>query len=149
MKRFVFRLQAVMRLREQESERAREALLRCGEICRTLEGELLGVSEESRILHDTLVESRNQPGWIARQPSFQAAYQDSLERIRAATDRLVDARQKQEEARTAYAEARQQVQVVERLEEKERAKHLQESRRQEERELEDIYLGGRSLASVP
>lgn len=138
MKRFRFPLTPVKAIRLQAKLRAREALARAlGELARG-EDERAFIHRRLASLEEALRAGRMAGVNAAQAAHTFAAYQHELVEEKACEARLADLRAQAGAARTAYADAHRNVEMIERLETKARLTYRLDCLREEQAEFDDL-----------
>jgi flagellar protein FliJ len=140
MKRFQFRLDSVLTLRNWEEERARTAYA-------------FAMQQERRLLEQIKeLEQRMEAAMAGLRPSDHATiaageratkwrHARALERERADTQqKLASARRIREQKMKLLLDAHRRVQVLENLKTRQKQAHLTEMRQREEREIDDFVI---------
>jgi flagellar export protein FliJ len=138
MKIFRFRLEPILTLRSWEEERARSACgqalqqeMRCAEILRAVEAAIESAVEAwRRDFSGAAPAGERAPRW---------RHLLGLERDRTdAMQRLLSARRVREQKMKALVEAHRKVRVLENVRTKQRQAHVEDARRREEKELDEL-----------
>lgn len=137
MKKFRFPLRSVATVRSMIELRAREQFSRCVQTCVDAEKRLVAQRERVSELESILRSGRLQRFRPADQATFMAAFKDETAIVAKIAAELDSARREMESARQAWLESRRDVRVIENLEQKARAAHLQEVERENQAAMDD------------
>ncbi len=123
-KKFRFSLQSVLRLRRHQTEQAVEALTRLQQERRKLEEDIEAARQKLEQLHQELAACRTDvdPAQLRRQEAYWLKARQRLSRLEQQLARL---QQQEAEARALVLERRQAEESLERLRERQYARHLE------------------------
>lgn len=138
MKRFRFALRPVAVLRAHRDSRAREAFASAVHLYVQAEEDLNRTRVRMRALEGALFAGRQQTFRAAEAALLFSDYQRECESEAEADRRVNAARDEMHRRRDEYLEAHRQLEVVQRLEEKARAKHRHEADKEEQAEADDF-----------
>lgn len=138
MKRFRFPLRPVAILRSHQEVLAREAFATAVQAFVKAEQHLSATRERMAQLAAELTEGRAQRFSAAAEIRALTAYRNECDAEVEAQKALVAARQAMDARRLEYVEAHRRLEVVNRLEEKARAKHRYETMHEEQAEFDDL-----------
>jgi len=140
MKRFVFRLDSLRRLREMEQEKAYGAYgeavrkrHRLEEACQKQSDHLCRVREHISELRESVFPA-------ALQPHYFGSLQNGEEHLRGLLKQLSRAEKREQERLEEYLEAKARVDILARLRDKRYETHMREEARIEEKEIEDLFI---------
>lgn len=137
MKKFRFPLRSVATVRSMIELRAREQFSRSVQTCVAVEKRLTAQRERVVELESIIRSGRLERFRPADQSTFMAAFKDETALVTKITAELNSARREMESARQAWLESRRDVRVIENLEQKARAVHLQEVERENQAAMDD------------
>ncbi|MGF1483013.1 MAG: hypothetical protein ACFBZ8_01475 [Opitutales bacterium] len=152
MKPFRFNLEALLRLRESEKERAQGVLVQAMQQRRQAQAVIDAALKAKAVLGESMKAGRAHTFNVSSQQQLllsQEGLSQHLMQARIEEQKRADA---EAQARVGYNQARMQVEVLERLRERRRCAHEQTQARAEERQLEELanlrraFTGRASLA---
>jgi flagellar FliJ protein len=135
MRRYRFRLEQVLRVRRQEQDAARAAVLAAGARTRA-EGEALAERDQAYAAGTTAHGSRSAADFVHVQEHRAALGRAVLEQRR----RLQEAEVLLAQARTGWTAAAARVGALERLDERQRAEHAARALKEEEMVVDDLVV---------
>jgi len=133
VKRYRFRLEAVLRVRRLQEDAARAALAEATSAVGLAEAAEVRAAARLGTLRDEAAPSGAQAWEAHRRVQLTAA-----EELAARTAELGLARAERRERQRSLADARTRVRALERLDERRRAEHAREVARQDERAVDDL-----------
>ena len=147
MRKFRYRLEAVMRLRRLEKDRAMarfaKALRRRWDLeqtCRGHAGRLSRIQE--------LVSRRRRKAFCGRlQGYYWGAMQEAVSLLRKAQNTVEQARREEEEVLQQFLLAKSKAEALEQLRRKQRQDHYRTETRWEEKAVEDLVNAGRYITN--
>ncbi len=138
MKPFVFRLDAVLMLRESEKQVAFDAYGVAIRKRQKLEETCHQTSQYLHKLREIIAQQRQSVFPAALQPAFMNELQDGEENLQNQLKQLARAEQTEQEKLDAFLEAKTRVDVLEKLKQKRRSSHQYAQYKEEEKELDDL-----------
>ena len=135
MRRYRFRLEPVLRVRRQEEDVARAAVL-AATVCAGAETEALAERDRAYAAGLTAPRTRSAADFVAAQEHRAALGRAVLEQRR----RLQEAELRLEQARRGWTAAAARVGALERLDERSRAEHTARALREEEMVVDDLVV---------
>jgi flagellar FliJ protein len=149
VRRFRFSLEAVLRLKKQLEElRQRELAAAQAERDLTLQS-LGGFENGLRNVVEEQAQSRKQGVTIAAETWFQARHYGLSLQIRGAKKALFEKEQLLDAARNKAVEAARESKVLEKLEERQRLEHQQQSLREEQGFMDEMAQHAASVMAYP
>ncbi|SHL01589.1 flagellar export protein FliJ [Rhodothermus profundi] len=123
-KKFRFSLQSVLRLRQHQTEQAVEALIRLQQERQKLEKHIHAARQKLEQLQQQLAaqQSSVDPVWLRRQEAY---WMKAQQQLRLLEQQLAQLQQQEAEARALVLERRQAEESLERLRERQYARHLE------------------------
>ena len=141
MKRYRFPLQPVAMLRAHHEMRAREAFGVAVQACNRAEAECQAVRERVGRFGAALVFARRERFSAPDVVQAFAAYQQECVVEAAAEQGVIAAHSVLKQRRSDYLEARREVEILRRLEQKARTLHRFEANREEQAGFDDLAVG--------
>jgi len=139
-KKFRFSLQSVLRLRQHQTEQAVEALVRLQQERQKLEEAIEAARQKLEQLHQELAarQSAVDPAQLRRQEAYWLKARQQLRRLEQQLARL---QQQEAEARALVLERRQAEESLERLRERQYARHLEAEAAAERAWIDEQAIG--------
>jgi len=138
MKKFKFRLETLLRLRQQEEDECREALAKAVEATRQARETLQRIRNEQKTLERAWAEFERKPGTDVDTFRDFEAYRGVLQRRAEETQKQLDEALKHEnEARTKLQEAVKKRRALKKLRERQARRHAEKALKEEQNELDE------------
>lgn len=145
MRRFVFRLEPVLRLRRMQEDEKKRAFALAGQRARQQAERLRASRVELALANRALAEVRKGTIDLVR-ARLQEGYVRAMERrVTDEERRLAEAVAQQAQAQREFIEARRRVRVLERLRERQWKRYLGEAEREERKVLDEVALAVRGV----
>lgn len=138
MKKFNFRLEKVLEVREIEEEKAQNRLLQAREKVQKIKKEL---NELEDIQYDLYQYLREKEGLTLNENlQYREYIKNNRQQIIASENRLVNQQEKVASFQQAYIEKRRRREVLEKLKEKEYLRYYKEMLLKEQKEMDELAL---------